>query len=440
MARRSDVDGSGRHFGARLPEDQLDALIAVLEEIRHDHAHTRPELMHRTGLSRAVVSQRVGELLDRGLIEDREVAASTGGRAPRLLRFKANAGYLLVADLGATSIDVAITDLSGRVLAHWEEPARIADGPHVILGRVEALFDELLKHTSDLPGELWGVGIGVPGPVEFRSGRPVSPPLMPAWDGYPVRDRFCERFRAPTWVDNDVNVMALGERRSGIARGHENVIFIKLGTGIGAGIIVGGRLHRGAQGCAGDVGHIQVGDSVICACGNVGCLEALAGGAALARDAEAAARAGRSPMLQEILRAKGALEAADVVVAAGQADATSIELVGGAGRLIGRALAMIVSVFNPSLVVVGGGMSKAGDALLASIKETIYGRSLPLATRDLIVQRSALEGLGGVVGAATMVVDQLLSREALAVWLEGGTPATLVRGGSSPADLSRPAA
>jgi glucokinase-like ROK family protein len=411
-----------------VPEDQLDALITVLDEIRHGHASTRPELMRRTGLSRAVVAQRVGELLDRGLVENGENAESTGGRSARLLRFRARAGYLLVADLGATSIDVAIADLSGRVLAHWDEPAEISAGPEVILARVETLFSELVEHTKDAPGFLWGIGITLPGPVEFSSGRAVAPPLMPTWDGYPVRDRFIERFGAPTWVDNDVNVMALGERRAGAARGHDNVILVKIGTGIGAGIIAGGRLHRGALGCAGDVGHIQVGEEVTCWCGNVGCLEALAGGAALARDAEDAARTGRSSALQKLLREKDALDASDVVAAAGQGDAVSLELITDAGRLIGRVLAGVVNVFNPSLVVLGGGVAKAGDSLLASIRETIYARSTPLATRELLVKRSTLEGLGGVVGAATMVTDELFSREQLGMWLHVGTPSALVGG------------
>jgi glucokinase-like ROK family protein len=412
--------------GSPVPEDQLDALITVLDEIRHNHASTRPELIRRTGLSRAIVARRVEELLERGLIENGETAESTGGRAARLLRFRARAGHLLVADLGATSIDVAVADLSGRVLAHWEEPARIAAGPEDILGRVEVLFTELLEHTTDAPGSLWGIGITLPGPVEFSSGRPVAPPLMPTWDGHPVRDRFRERFGAPTWVDNDVNVMALGERRAGVARGHENVIFVKIGTGIGAGILSGGRLQRGAQGCAGDIGHIQAGDDVTCWCGNVGCLEALAGGAALARDALGAAESGRSPALRALLREKGALDASDVVDAAAQGDAASLELVANAGRVVGRVLATMVNVLNPSLVVVGGGVAKAGDGLLATIRETIYGRSTPLATRDLLVKRSTLEGLGGVVGAATMVTDELFSREQLGAWLHTGAPQALI--------------
>ena len=137
----------------------------------------------------------------------------------------------------------------------------------------------------------------MPGPVEFESGRPISPPIMPGWDGYPIRERFAARYGAPVWVDNDVNVLALGEWRSGVAAGHDDVVVVKIGTGIGAGIISDGHLHRGAQGSAGDVGHIQVDDdpTVVCRCGNIGCLEALAGGAALGRAGEAAARGRPQP-------------------------------------------------------------------------------------------------------------------------------------------------
>ncbi len=146
------------------------------------------------------------------------------------------------------SIDVAVTTLDGRILGHHDEPASIADGPDVALDRVEELFGQLLATTRGLPGRIWGIGIGVPGPVEYRTGRPISPPIMPGWDGYPVRDRLAERYDAPVWVDNDVNVLALGEWRSGIAAGSDNVVVVKVGTGIGAGIIAEGRLHRGAQG------------------------------------------------------------------------------------------------------------------------------------------------------------------------------------------------
>jgi glucokinase-like ROK family protein len=346
------------------------------------------------------------------------------------MSFRADAGHLLVADLGATSIDVAITDLDGRILGHRDEPSDVAAGPERCLARVDELFAELTAATRDLPGRLWGIGIGVPGPVEFRSGRPISPPIMPGWDGYPVRERFVERYGAPVWVDNDVNILALGEWRSGIAVGHDNVIVVKIGTGIGAGIISNGRIHRGAQGAAGDVGHVQVIDdaSVVCRCGNVGCLEALAGGGALGREGEAVATAGRSERLRTALDQHGRVTAEDVARAASFGDPVAVSMLLGAGHRVGLVLASLVNFFNPSVVVVGGGVAQSGDQLLAAIRETVYRRSLPLATRELAIQRSSLGALAGVIGASTMVIEQLFSRDALAEWLGSERPGVVAIG------------
>ena len=407
-----------------LGGESLDALVSILDEIRQARSRSRAELVARTGLSRGVVAQRVAELIELGLVVDDELGPSTGGRPPRQMSFRADAGHVLVADLGATSIDVAVTDLDGRILGHRDEPADIAAGPEACLQRVDELFAELTTAMRDLPGRLWGIGIGVPGPVEFRSGRPVSPPIMPGWDDYPVRERFVARYSAPVWVDNDVNVLALGEWRAGIAVGHDNVIVVKIGTGIGAGIISNGRIHRGAQGSAGDVGHIQVVDdtSIICRCGNVGCLEALAGGAAIGRDGEAAAREGRSERLVAALDQHGRVTATDVARAASFGDPVSVALLQSAGRRVGLMLASVVNLFNPSLVVVGGGVAQSGDQLLAAIRETVYRRSLPLATRELIIHRSSLGALAGVIGASSMVVEQLFSREALARLVSLGDP------------------
>lgn len=424
------MDGASLVDGTTLPpEAALNALTTVLDEVRHGRSRSRSDILDRTGLSRSIVVQRVGELLDRGLMVEGEVGPSTGGRRPRQLAFRGAAGHLLVADLGATSIDVAVTTLDARILGHAAEAADIADGPEVVLGRVEELFDRLLVETSGVPGRLWGIGIGVPGPVEFRSGRPTSPPIMPGWDGYGIRERFGERFGAPVWVDNDVNVIGLGEWRAGAAMGHDNVIVIKVGTGIGAGIISDGRIHRGAQGAAGDVGHIQVSDdrAIVCRCGNPGCLEALAGGAAIARDAEAAARAGESVRLRAILDERGRIEAQDVAQAAAHGDPVGVRLLTVAGARVGSMLAGVVNFFNPSLIVIAGGVARSGDRLLAAIREAVYRRSLPLATRDLRVVPSSLGAMAGVIGAATMVADELFSRERLAETLEWAG------GGASPA-------
>src|SRR3954452_25384205 len=428
IQERADAATEGPGRFSPLPDEALDALVTVLDEIRFGRSRSRSELVTRTGLGRAIVAQRVGELIERGLVTEGDVGPSTGGRPPRQLTFRADGGYILVADLGATSIDVAVTTLDGRILGHHDEPARIEAGPEAALDRVDILFDALVRTTQGLPGHLWGVGIGVPGPVEFESGRPISPPIMPGWDGYPIRERFAARYGAPVWVDNDVNLLALGEWRSGVAAGHANVVFVKIGTGIGAGIISDGHVHRGAQGSAGDAGHIEVTDdaSVVCRCGNVGCLEALAGGAALGRAGRAAAEEGRSRRLRAALDEHGEVTAEDVARAASFGDPVAVALLGDAGRRVGSMLASIVNFFNPSLIGIGGGVANSPDQLLAAIRETVYRRSLPLATRDLLVQRSSLGGLAGVIGGSAMVVDQLFARDSIGRWLEacdpGGAP------------------
>jgi glucokinase-like ROK family protein len=407
---------------ADLPPDQLDGLVTVLDLVRWGEARTRPELGRLSGLGRTVITQRVGQLIESGLVEEGSLGPSTGGRAPRQLRFRAEAGAVLVAELGATHISVGITDLAGKLLQHREQPWDIAAGPDSSLRQVEAAFDELRA----MPGnpDIWGIGIGVPGPVEMATGRPIAPPIMPGWDGYPVRDRLSARYGVPVCVDNEVNAMALGEYRAGLGRGVPDLVYLKLGTGIGAGLISGGRPHRGAQGCAGDVGHVAVvdDDAIVCRCGNVGCLEALAGGAALARDATAAATAGRSPMLADRLAEQGKLEAKDVSRAAQHGDPVSVDLLGRSGRLVGTMLATLVNFYNPSLVIIGGGVAASGDMLLAAVRQAVYRRSLPLATRDLRIARSPLDDRAGLMGAGFMVVDELFSASRIGTWITAGTP------------------
>ena len=407
------------------PADHLSDVTLVLNLVRSGEAVTRPELGRRSGLGRTLVTQCVTELTERGLLEDADLGASTGGRAPRTLRFRAEAGQVLVAELGATSIAVGLTDLSGALLVYREERGNIADGPETTLHRVEQLLDGIIADhvTADHP--VWGLGIGVPGPVEFESGRPTAPPIMPGWDGYPVRDRLADRYHVPVWVDNEVNLMALGELRVGLGRGLRDFVFVKIGTGIGAGLISGGQLHRGAKGCAGDVGHIAAVEdkSVVCRCGNTGCLEALAGGAALARDGLIAATEGRSPFLAQLVSSGSPVDARAVAEAAQHGDPVAVELLLRSGRLVGGMLATLVNFFNPSLILIGGGVAASGDQFLAAIRQSVYARSLPLATRELRLTISPLGDQAGLRGAGFMVADELFKRELLGAWLPDGTPA-----------------
>jgi glucokinase-like ROK family protein len=424
--------GSDGKSGTQTVSRELDSLVTILDSVRDGRARTRPELIAHTGLSRAVVTQRVAELFESALLEEAELGVSTGGRAPRILRFRSEIGCVLCAELGATSVSIALADLSGEIIDIREEPGDIATGPRATLERVQELFDEMLAAHPDLAERLWGIGISVPGPVEFSSGRPVAPPIMPGWDQFPVRATFA-KYGVSVWVDNDVNALALGEVRAGVARSQDIVIFVKVGTGIGAGILVNGRLLRGVQGCAGDIGHIQVTDdrTQVCRCGKIGCLEHLAGGRAIGRRGEVAAVEGRSAFLAEVLERNGEVLAEDVASAASHGDPVAVELIMDAGQVIGRTLASLVNFINPSLIVIGGGVSRSGDSFLARVRQALYERSLPLATRDLLVQRSALESTGGVIGLATMVADELFAPQALASWLDDGRPTGPVRTASA---------
>ncbi|MHB1430508.1 MAG: ROK family transcriptional regulator [Streptosporangiaceae bacterium] len=414
---------------SEFSSDQLDSLAVVIDLVRRHGGITRPDLVRRTGLGRALIAQRVAELLDLGVVEEADVAASTGGRPARAIRLRSHTGRFLVAELGATSVSVALTDIGCQTRLELEEPMEVSEGPESCLGQVERLFDDLLARDPEPAAPLWGIGLGVPGPVEFATGRPIAPPIMPGWDDYPVRERLVRRYGVPVWVDNEVNVMALGELRAGLAAGERHVIYVKIGTGIGAGLISNGTLHRGAQGCAGDLGHIAVidDDSVLCRCGNRGCLEAVAGGAALGRDGALAAQQGTSPFLSDVLAQTGTVTARDVGAGTQAGDRASHDLLVRAGNVIGETLASMVNFFNPSLILLGGGVAESGDILMAAIREATYRRALPLATRELRLTRALLGKHSGLVGAAYMVSDEIFSRSLLPAWIASGTPAGITQ-------------
>ena len=370
---------------------------------------SRAQLTGVLGVSRSKISSEVGRLVGSGLLVEDGYGDSEGGRRSSLLHVPREAGLLACVDLGATSIDVALTTFGGEVLAHASEPADIRDGPQKVLGRAKELLEGLLAGEGAGAQDVLSVGVGVPGPVEQASGLPTSPPIMPGWDLYPVKDAFAEDYRAPVFVDNDVNLMALGEHWGGVGRGVEHMLFVKVGTGIGCGIIVGGDLYRGSQGSAGDIGHVRADpDGPVCTCGNVGCLEAMAAAPAIVREAERLAEREPGGALAA-LREAGDLDLRGVLKAAEFGDTGAVGIVRRSGRLIGETLATLVSVLNPSLIVIGGGVAyAAGHTLLAEVRSAVYRRSLPLATRNLPVVLSELGEDAGVVGAGVMAAEGVL--------------------------------
>ncbi|HET7795485.1 MAG TPA: ROK family protein [Rhizobacter sp.] len=382
--------------------------MTVLDSVFWCGGLSRDAVAQRAAFSKTRVNATVAGLLAQGLLEEAGLQASSGGRRPETLRLNHGLGVLLAADLGATGLEIAVLTPDLQVLASHAEAADVRRGPGLLLSRVRALMAELLARCGRKPRDVIAIGIGVPGPVDFETGQLVNPPLMPEWDSFSIREDLRADYSAPVFVDNDVNLMALGELWR-LQRSLQNFLVIKIGTGIGCGIVCHGEVYRGANGSAGDVGHICVDPhGPRCTCGNLGCVEAMAAGPAIAQQATEAARAGESPMLAAVLAERGVITPPDVAQASRAGDAASNAIIQRAGTLIGQMLASIVNFFNPSHVFIGGGVTRIGPLFLASLRQSIYHRSLALSTRHLDIQYTPLGEQGGVIGAGVLAMHETI--------------------------------
>ncbi|MGI5423856.1 ROK family protein [Streptomyces sp. CA-179760] len=371
----------------------------LFQLLRDGRAWTRSQLAMITGLARSTVAGKVDPLLRSGLVVPVGDARSSGGRPATRFAFDPQARTVLAVDIGASHVRVALTDLNGKVLAEERADMPVAAGPDALLGYVVDSGKRLLAE-SRRPDHLAGVGIGLPGPVQHTTGRPVKPPIMPGWDGFDVVGFVRRSLPSPVLVDNDVNIMALGER-AGFWPDVDNLLFVKVATGIGSGVISSGQLQRGCDGTAGDLGHVRAarGEDTVCRCGNTGCLEAIASGAAVARS----------------LAAEGldAASGADVVALAENGNVTAIQALRQAGRDIGEVLATCVNLLNPSMIVIGGSMAAAGEHLMAGVREVVYHRSPPLATTHLRIVLSRAGDQAATMGASHLVCQHVLSPDGI---------------------------
>lgn len=393
----SDLDSAG---AKQLRDVDLRSAGTLFQVLRDGKPRTRAEIAAAARFARPTVAARIDKLCAAGLIVPTGESSSTGGRPPATFAFNPGSRLIFAADLGVSHCQLAITDLAGNVVSEESLQTDISDGPAVVLDAVSAgllkMLEEIVRPLSDIIG----TGIGLPGPVEHDIGRPISPPIMPGWDGFDVPGYLQQAIPAPILVDNDVNIMALGEhgaRWADVA----NFIFVKVATGIGAGIISDGQLRRGALGAAGDLGHIAVpqGRQVPCRCGNVGCLEALASGYAIVEKLrEQDYDIERTEQIVDFVRT------GDTVV---------VHTLRQAGRDIGNVLAGSVNLLNPSVIVLGGSASDVEEHLLAGIREVVYCRSLPLATQHLRIVDTQTAGRAGILGASNMVSEQVLAAPAI---------------------------
>jgi len=390
------------------------AEVEVMRALRRQGRISRSEISNITGWSKAKASQEIRSLVDKGYLVEVGEGVSQGGRKPRLLRINNQLGYIAGIDIGATSLDIALADVTGSILQRCSASTDVKLSPDTVFGRCTELLVDLLQAQGAKPDQILGIGMGVPGPVDFARGVLVAPPLMPEWENYPIRDFFKKTFpSAFVVVDNDVNIMALGEQRAGDGAGVDHFIFVKIGTGIGAGIISNGRIHRGSDGCAGDIGHICVdNEGPLCACGNKGCLEAMAAGPAITSRAQEAARNGSSPILRQVRDTNGGfLRPEDVNAACREGDQAALDIIRESGQMIGDVLASLVNFFNPSHIFIGGGIANFGNHLLVAIRRAVLHRSLPLATTHLSIKFSRVGSNAGVMGAISLALDYLFAIE-----------------------------
>jgi predicted NBD/HSP70 family sugar kinase len=407
---------------------------AVVAAIRRRGPLSRTDLSTQLDYSRASVTGIVGRMLSAHILTEVGEGKSAGGRRPFLLDINPGLSYVVGVDIGATSVDVALADFRGRILERAAEPADVRGRPDEFLTCVADHIDTLLARRGAAAEAVSAIGVGVPGPVEFVSGVLIAPPLMPLWEGFPIKAFLRQRFpHARVTVDNDVNIMAQGEHQAGAGRGLDDFLFIKIGTGIGCGIINRGQVYRGADGAAGDVGHICVDyNGPVCHCGNQGCLEIMAAGPAIAELGRARAEAGESVFLaarlaerqarpdldltgserthgRQPVRSEGLLTAIDVGDAAAAGDRAANEIIRHSGRMIGGVVATLVNFYNPQAVFIGGGVAGIGHGLLSAIRQATLRRATALSTRHLRIEYSPLGEDAGVIGGIWLALENVFT-------------------------------
>src|SRR4051794_3426442 len=378
-------------------------LSTVARLIASGAAQSKADLVPAAGMARTTVSAAVDELLNRGVVRIAGTRPPPGrGRPADRLALSPRGGHVLLADVGARGAHLAVLDLSQQVVAHEHVDLDVRDGPEPVLDAVEARLDALrAQGPPEVPAR--AVVIGLPGPVDGNLGTPVRPPIMPGWHAYPVSARLQGRFGCAAILENDVNLRALGEARA-LPADQAPLLFVKIGTGIGGGLVTReGVLHHGADGAAGDIGHVRVrgGPDHPCVCGNVGCIEAVASAGAIPR------------RLAALPHPAGVSTLDDVRALIARGDPDALGVIREAAGLIGELVATLVHFYNPARVTLGGSLTAASDELLAGVRSVVYQRALPLATRNLVLTNSVLGEYAGLAGAAVLGIERVLSAESI---------------------------
>jgi glucokinase-like ROK family protein len=374
---------------------------------------SRAEIARQTDLTRAAISTIIDDFILRQLVRETSQGLAKSGRKPILLELDPACGCVVGVDIGASHTSIVVADFSAHVLCEVEFPQDINLGPGVCLPEVDSRLRQVLAHLNLGFNNVLAIGVGVPGPVVSEAGAVSAPPIMPGWDHFPIRDHLHRLWGVSVSLNNDAELGALGEWAYGAGRGSNHLAYIKVGTGVGSGLLLDGQVYRGATGCAGEIGHITIQENgPLCSCGSYGCLEALAGGRAIARKAREAVLSGKRTQLATIDPIE-AISARDVAEAARLGDLVAQQIVTMAGGYLGIAIADLVNLFNPSLVVIGGGVAQIGDLLLEPIRRVVRERSLRPAAQTARITAAVLgrrsSSMGAIVQAISLALHQQIA-------------------------------
>lgn len=363
---------------------------------------SRSELADQMGLTRAAVSLIINDLIESKIVLEAESRSAPSGRPPVVLEINPNHGLVAAIDMGATHISIALADFSARILQEVEFPLGIKSGPEVCIAQANQHLMQLLESQNLTLSDLSAVGVGVPGPVITDAGMVVAPPIMPGWDRYPILATLEKMWGCPVTLNNDAELGALGEWAYGAGRGEKNIAYIKVGSGIGAGLILNKQIYGGTTGAAGEIGHLTIDENgPLCSCGNHGCLEAFAGGDAIAKQGQELVRSGKRTMLSSLEK----VTAHDVSEAARRGDLHAQEILRRSGTFIGIAIAGLINLFNPSIVIIGGGVAQVGDIITVPIRQAVRERAMRASEQSVRIVTGMLGRRSLLIGATIQALN-----------------------------------
>jgi len=383
--------------------------ITILNTIRKFGPISRTGLNKITGLSGATVTKFVNNLLKTGLIKEDGWESSRGGRKPVLLRISPNAGFAIGVDVGGENLRVIVIDLETNVIAKVTKKTKAEEGKEKIFKRIIQTIHQVVD-SSGIPSEkIKGIGIGISGLIDYKNGVSLFCPNLPGWENIPVKSLIEKEIGLPTWVDDSSRTMALAENWCGVAKEVKNFIFVNVGIGIGCGIFTNGQIYRGAGGIAGEFGHITIDErGPRCNCGNNGCLETLASGPAIARRARKVIEEGVVSLIEKLTGGDLDRITPEIIVeAAKKGDKLAFNIIEKTGKYLGIGIADMINIFNPELVVIGAGVSQAGNLLLDPVKRTIKARALQQSFSMVNIKLSQLGDIAGAIGAAILVLKNI---------------------------------